>query len=693
MKKYIYAVASLLLLFSIILPIFYQSTYAAVPQLEHIRVALFIDARGTVPSVTLSSNAGLQVGARHPDGVRPWFNHHDNTPIRSSMNQYMLLIQQTEDLNAASRTAQKIESASGEAYVMIDRIGGKTVYQVYVGQFSSEGQAMVARDRIAGQLAVQGSSIQITGPLHWNAGTFGTIAEAEQLVKLISDRGFKSHLVYHENDNGELVYSAWVGEVTYSLYLDELKNELKQAMPHLILQPANTDQPYLLVREQVQAGATVPHYFANTSGHKIWITPASAEERIRIHERSNRMYRGSIEITQHNNRLAVINEVPFEQYLYSVVGSELSSSWPMEALKAQAVAARTFALDMGMKYNIAHVSDTTFEQAYYGAGAEFTAAINAVNATAGEVVVNAYGGLITAFYYSNAGGMTADASEIWGNPLDYIQVVPSPDQIAEEGLLPWNRVVLPNGTVGYVRSDYTNATSQTTASGLPILTANASNVNVRQAPFVNNETNPAIAQLQQGQQLVLIEQMMESNAYSWMRGPFTANQLRTSINRVASQPLLDEIQTLEVSQRGPSGRVIEMKANGQVIQVNTPDSYRSALNGVLSTRFDVEETGRYTILGANNRTTEKLQQNEALHVISGSSSQSQALNASEMLVMNDQSDVRLITKDLQFRIIGLGFGHGIGMSQWGARDLAEYLGYDYQQILKYYYNNVSIVKG
>ncbi len=64
--------------------------------------------------------------------------------------------------------------------------------------------------------------------------------------------------------------------------------------------------------------------------------------------------------------LALVNEVPMEQYLYGVVGSELSSGWPTEALKAQAVAARTFAIKQGNKYEIAQVTDTTLDQAYYG---------------------------------------------------------------------------------------------------------------------------------------------------------------------------------------------------------------------------------------------------------------------------------------------------------------------------------------
>jgi stage II sporulation protein D len=686
--------AAFLLTISILFPLWLNPTLAAVPKLDQIRVALFIEARGTVPTVTLSAANGLHIGNRTPSGIIPWITHTGSSQIRSSVDQYMIHIVETNDYIIANNAAKLAKDMVGEAYIVSIKKQEQTFYRVYAGQFPNEIQANSAKNQLASQAVFGSYNLSLSGPLHLSAGTYDSLDAAEHQVNLILQSGLYAYLVYHENNEGKVVYSVWMGEAANSSQLDKVKAEAIQTLPGLNLEIADNTKPYLLKRNQTffnGSNTITPHYFFNAVGQKVWIS--SEDSNIQVLERSNRLYRGSIELSSYKNRLTVINDVAFEQYLYSVVGSELSSSWPTEALKAQAVAARTFALSMGMKYGIAHVSDTTYEQAYYGVNHEFPAAIDAVQATKGEVLVDKKG-LITAFYYSNAGGMTADTSEIWGTPLDYIKSVPSPDNNAEKDKLLWNRVVLSNGIIGYIRSDFTRRTQDVNAAGFPVVTATESGVNVRSAPYVNNETNPAINQTYAGERMVLIEQQIESNAYSWIRGLFTAEQMLTKINSVSKTQISGTLQTIEVTQRGPSGRVIEMKANGQLIQVGTPDSYRTAMNALPSTRFDVEETGRYTILGSDGQKNFP-ENNDTLYVLSASEetdSQPRALTSQEMLVMNGKSEARLITKDPQFRFIGLGFGHGIGMSQWGARELAEFVGYDYQQILKYYYNDVTIVK-
>lgn len=683
------------LTFSILFPLWMKPAEAAVPKLDQIRVALFIDARGTVPAVTLSAASEFNVGVRHPSGVKQWVTHSSNSIIRASIDQHRIHIIETNDYIKANNAVKQARNITDEAYILSTKKQGQTFYRVYAGPFASETLARSAKDELTNHLFFDGYELTLAGPLHMNGGTFDSEAAAENLLNEILQSGLYAYVVYHENSDGHLVYSVWMGEAASTAQLEKFKALAGQTMPNLTLEPAETANPYLVKSNQVffnGSNKAVPYYFFNATGQKVWIS--SEKSNIQVRERSNRLYRGNIEISQYKNRLAVINELPFEQYLYSVVGSELSLTWPDEALKAQAVAARTFALSMGLKYSIAHVSDTTYEQAYYGITHEFSTATDAVQATKNEVLVDKKG-LITAFYYSNAGGMTADTSEIWGTELDYIKSVPSPDNIAEQGKLMWNRVVTSKGIIGYIRSDFTRTTQEVNAAGLSIIVALESDVNVRSAPYVNNETNPAIAQTYAGERLILIEQKIESNAYSWIRGLFTAEEMSTTINRVSKEQITGALKSIEITKRGPSGRVMEMEANGQLIQVGTPDSYRTAMSSLPSTRFDVEETGRYTVLGANGQKNFP-ENNSTLYVLSGSegaaSSQPKAINSPGMLVMNGKSEVRFVTKDPQFRFIGLGFGHGIGMSQWGARELAEFVGYDYQQILKYYYNDVSIVK-
>ncbi len=685
----------IVLLFSLTWPMM-KPVHAAYPMLDNIRVALFIDQRGVVPAVTLSSLNGLHIGTRHPSGVNHWFDHAGNAPLRMSVDQYKLLVVETNDYVQASSALKNLNGMIGEAYIVTRMKNTQLNYRVYAGQFASESQAATARNQLAVSTLFKNDQIMMVGPHHLNAGTFATKQEAESYLNEISQNGLYGKLVYHENTQEQLVHSVWLGEAVNTIDLEQYRASALQMMPSLNLQSIDPNKPYLILRNQLPLNGgnqTIPHYFFNSTSQKVWISPENFT--IQVAERNNRYYRGSMEITQYRNSLALINELPFEHYLYSVVSSELGAAWPMESLKAQAVAARTYALAMGMKYGIAHVSDTTFEQAYYGSAVEFTAAVSAVQATTGEIIVDK-NGLITPYYYSNAGGMTADTSEIWGNSLNYIKSVPSPDQIAEKDKLIWNRVVLSDGTIGYVRSDFTRNTNQKNAAGLPILSGDGTRVNVRSAPYVSNESNPSIAQIFTGDRLILFEQTIESNAYRWIRGPFTAQEMKASIQQRSNTQINGNLTSIEVTARGPSGRVTQMKANGQIIAVNTPDSLRGAMNGLLSTRFDVEETGRYTIQGSSNQ-RHIPEHAGTLHVLRGNvgatPSQPQTLVSQEMFVMNGKAEVRLVTKDPQFRFVGLGFGHGIGMSQWGARELAEFVGYDYQQILKYYYQDVSIVKG
>ena len=90
----------------------------------------------------------------------------------------------------------------------------------------------------------------------------------------------------------------------------------------------------------------------------------------------------------------------------------MPASWHGEALKSQAVAARTYALYQGFGFQVAQVVDTTLSQAYGGLGAEKPATIAAVDATKGEVATF-NGKVIETVFSSSAGGATADATEIW----------------------------------------------------------------------------------------------------------------------------------------------------------------------------------------------------------------------------------------------------------------------------------------
>jgi stage II sporulation protein D len=142
----------------------------------------------------------------------------------------------------------------------------------------------------------------------------------------------------------------------------------------------------------------------------------------------DRWYRGSTCVVPTSGGLTAVNYVDIEQYLYSVVGSEMPTSWSLEALKAQAVAARSYVLyqRQGGANAVFDVGNTTRWQVYGGLEEESASTRAAVDATQGQVVT--YNGqIIDAVFHSCAGGRTENVEDVWTSPLPYLRSVDSPD--------------------------------------------------------------------------------------------------------------------------------------------------------------------------------------------------------------------------------------------------------------------------
>jgi stage II sporulation protein D len=133
-------------------------------------------------------------------------------------------------------------------------------------------------------------------------------------------------------------------------------------------------------------------------------------------------YRGSFTISSGPRGLEVVNHVPVEQYLYGVLPKEMPNKWDQEALMAQAVASRTYALYIKEKSSEKpfDVKATTASQVYGGYDAEARASNSAVDATRGQVMT--YNGrLIIAYFHADSGGHTEDAKNVWNVDIPYLQ--------------------------------------------------------------------------------------------------------------------------------------------------------------------------------------------------------------------------------------------------------------------------------
>ncbi len=538
--------------------------------------------------------------------------------------------------------------------------------------------------------AMQGTAPLVTGPYSLNAGSYGTEAEAAEQAQTLAQTDIAAEVAVQEDAGGNPVFSVWLGQETDAVKLDALKVKLAALFPALVLQPVDRNVPSLVIRSSLAETGNefVPHYFVGTGGEKVSFTPGNnGAGTITVSEKSGASYRGSIELSQFNGQMAVINELPFEQYLYSVVGAEMGTGWPAEALKAQAVAARTFAVKQGNAYKIANVTDTTLDQVYSGTGKESGDIISAVDATQGEILT-VKDVPVSALFYSNAGGKTADPAEVWGNPVPYITSVESPDDAPERNRPMWIQAVFDDGRSGYVLSTQAKSTGdKKNAAGLAYYETGSDKVSVRLEPA--SQSNPALFTVSKGVRFLALSQVKENNAYSWQRGPFTSAKLLDKVSTVA--PGIIALQSLQVTGKGPSGRVTEITVNGKPVKLKTSDSWRSIFQGLNSTLFDIEETGRYTILGAAGAARTVTSTPGDVHVLSAGKAAAPAAGA-QMFALNGDGQVRLVTKDAQFIFKGKGYGHGVGMSQWGARSLAEQ-GYDYRAILLHYYSGVTISKG
>lgn len=130
-----------------------------------------------------------------------------------------------------------------------------------------------------------------------------------------------------------------------------------------------------------------------------------------------RQYLGDMSFSIQNGAIQLVNRLPLEEYLYGVVPNEMSDSFPPEALKSQAVAARSFAADKISSSGTYDLRDAV-DQVYKGYDASKTKSIAAVNATAGQVLKSG-GQIIEALFSASNGGMTDIPYHRWGGGANW----------------------------------------------------------------------------------------------------------------------------------------------------------------------------------------------------------------------------------------------------------------------------------
>ena len=210
-----------------------------------------------------------------------------------------------------------------------------------------------------------------------------------------------------------------IGSSTTAVVKDSTGREIGELTPMAALsaQPENGK----IVLDKLQGSEIVVE---PTNDGYVWI--------------GDRWYRGKTRLVLNGNNITAINHVDLEQYLYSVVGAEAVSTWPIEALKAQAVAARSYALyKRKTGANQLYDVDTTIStQVYKGLNTEYVTTHEAVNTTAGQIMTH-NDSVILAAFHASSGGHTENVEDIWTSALPYLRGVVDYDH--ESPVFEWNK--------------------------------------------------------------------------------------------------------------------------------------------------------------------------------------------------------------------------------------------------------------
>ena len=418
-------------------------------------------------------------------------------------------------------------------------------------------------------------------------GCFTSINEAEKLLEKLTDSGYK----------GKAINSDMANVVIY--------NEHNNAV------------------------------FMYSNKLEIYFSSYNRNEACEMIDIDGKPFRGfmSFKIIE-NSKLISINFVDLESYLYGVVPNEIAASWGKESLKAQAVAARTYAVSC-LNPNAAYgydLDDNQNSQVYRGYVSEKKSTNEAVDETRGEMIYYDER-LIQAFYHSTSGGSTENSENVWSAKLPY--------------------------AVG-VKDEYSNR------SGSPY--------NEWQKAYGKNE---------------IVKKLKDD-------GNDVGDLYSIEITKVT-----DNNRVLECIFFTDKGEIVYKKENARLL-LGLMSSWFTVQNGSVfyfTNEYTVEKVpSRGGILGSitenegednDASTANKLNTGSVTGKYAITSSGTKKISQDKIAAVSSKGISILETSTSDYNFEGRGWGHGIGMSQYGAKQMAEE-GYKYDEILRHYYTGVTI---
>ncbi|MDD4264523.1 MAG: SpoIID/LytB domain-containing protein, partial [Firmicutes bacterium] len=326
---------------------------------------------------------------------------------------------------------------------------------------------------------------------------------------------------------------------------------------------------------------------------------------------NGRRYRGYLEIRRYSDSdLTVINILDLEKYLYGVVPYEIEADAPLEAIKAQAVAARTYAYrnigsSIYQKWGFDMV-DTVSSQVYKGFDGERASTNKAVDETKGKKMI--YNGkLAQVFYFASSGGMTANVKEVWGGEIEYLLSVPDP---------------------------YESETSYN---------------------------------------------------YIWEKA-LSAEEIKKIL--FISNVEIGNILSVSAEEYSPSGRVTKLRITGTLGSITYYNADTRTIFSLSSQKYTIQSSGNIVVKAVDGSL--KTLALDGRKVVSASGTGTLSAGNNSISVVGSGKKVRSLSMSSDKYVFnGKGWGHGVGMSQEGAKGFARN-GYNYEQILKHYYTGITV---
>ncbi|QXM05927.1 SpoIID/LytB domain-containing protein [Crassaminicella indica] len=462
----------------------------------------------------------------------------------------------------------------------------------------------------------------IQGPIHIQIGSaFSSREEANEFLNSLSALKDDPYLVYEDG------WRVWTGLYTNYSDAEEAFEMIKALFPDIDLRIISKDDKRIQVLNKY--GKVLFMY--NTRNKDYYFKSFSG-----IIELDGKKFRGSMMIKRYlDSDLTVINQLGLDEYLYSVVPKEMSGDWPIEAQKAQAVAARSYAvLNLNRHKNYGFdLCSSIHCQVYGGYSSENPRTQRAVDETKGKVIT--YDGkVVAALYHSNSGGHTEDSENVWSNPLGYLRGVEDPYSIG-----------VPNDhwTKVYKKQQIEDLLS---SHGM----------------FVGSITNIIVKERSSNGRVLKLEIQGTNGNQILEKG-----QIRNIFgNRNLKSTWFDI-----VNNSTDSGKLAE--------EANFEDKYVITAEGVKKIKLQ----NQYI----DNGREKSLINIQDKYIITDKGLDKIELKNKE-LNREDKSKFNSTGAD-QYVFIGKGYGHGVGMSQWGAKKMAEQ-GFTYEQILSHYYTGIRI---